>query len=32
MTSYERYLTGKLEDYELPQAEIDRAQSELPQI
>ena len=32
MTSYERYLTGKLEDYELPQEEIDRAQSELPQV
>ena len=32
MASYERYLTGKLEDYELPQAEIDRAQSALPQV
>jgi len=32
MASYERYLAGKLEDYELPQAEIDRAVAELPRV
>ncbi len=32
MASYERYLTGKLEDYELPQSEIEKAQRELPQV
>jgi tryptophan synthase beta chain len=32
MSSYERYFAGKLEDYELPQAEIDRAVAELPQV
>jgi predicted alternative tryptophan synthase beta-subunit len=32
MTSYHRYIGGKLEDYELPQAEIDRAVAELPKI
>jgi tryptophan synthase beta chain len=32
MASYDRYLAGKLEDYELPQAEIDRAVAELPKV
>jgi tryptophan synthase beta chain len=32
MASYDRYLAGKLVDYELPQAEIDRAVAELPQV
>jgi len=32
MSAYERYFAGKLEDYELPQAEIDRAVAELPQV
>jgi tryptophan synthase beta chain len=32
MASYERYFAGKLDDYELPQAEIDRAVAELPQV
>jgi predicted alternative tryptophan synthase beta-subunit len=32
MASYERYFAGKLDDYELPQAEIDRAVAELPHV
>jgi tryptophan synthase beta chain len=32
MSSYEKYFAGKLVDYELPQAEIDRAVAELPQV
>jgi tryptophan synthase beta chain len=32
MASYERYFAGKLDDYELPQAEIDRAVAELPTV
>ena len=32
MASYERYFAGKLVDYELPQAEIDRAVAELPKV
>jgi tryptophan synthase beta chain len=32
MTAYERYFAGKLEDYELPQTEIDRAVAELPKV
>ncbi len=32
MTSYDRYLSGKLEDYELPTAEIERAERELPEV
>ncbi len=32
MAAYERYLAGELQDYELPQAEIDRALAELPQV
>jgi tryptophan synthase beta chain len=32
MASYERYFNGKLVDYELPQAEIDRAVEELPTV
>jgi tryptophan synthase beta chain len=32
MASYERYFAGKLDDYELPQAEIDRAVAELPRV
>jgi tryptophan synthase beta chain len=32
MSSYERYFAGKLDDYELPQAEIDRAVAELPTV
>jgi tryptophan synthase beta chain len=30
--SYERYLHGQLEDYELPQSEIDRALSLVPEV
>jgi tryptophan synthase beta chain len=30
LSAYERYLAGKIEDYELPQSEIERAQAELP--
>jgi tryptophan synthase beta chain len=30
--SYERYLRGQLEDYELPQSEIERALSLVPQV
>jgi hypothetical protein len=32
MTADDRYFAGKLEDYELPQAEIDRAVAELPSV
>ncbi|MCX7938133.1 MAG: hypothetical protein N2545_01665, partial [Thermoflexales bacterium] len=32
MAAYERYLAGELQDYELPQEEIDRALAELPQV
>jgi tryptophan synthase beta chain len=32
MSAYDRYLAGKLDDYELPQAEIDRATAELPKV
>ncbi len=32
MSSYEKYFAGKLEDYQLPQAEIDRAVAALPQV
>jgi tryptophan synthase beta chain len=32
MSSYDRYLAGKLDDYELPQAEIDRAVADLPKV
>ncbi|MGE5125173.1 MAG: TrpB-like pyridoxal phosphate-dependent enzyme [Betaproteobacteria bacterium] len=32
MASYEKYFAGKLEDYQLPQAEIDRATAALPQV
>ena len=32
MASYEKYFAGKLVDYELPQAEIDRAVAALPQV
>jgi tryptophan synthase beta chain len=32
MASYEKYFAGKLVDYELPQAEIDRAVAGLPTI
>jgi hypothetical protein len=32
MTAYERYFAGKLEDYQLPQQEIDRAVAALPQV
>ncbi|MDO8472694.1 MAG: TrpB-like pyridoxal phosphate-dependent enzyme [Dehalococcoidia bacterium] len=30
--AYEEYLTGKLQDFELPQAEIDRAMAEIPSV
>jgi len=32
MTAYDRYHAGKLDDYELPQEEIDRAVAELPKV
>ncbi len=32
LSAYERYLAGKIEDYELPQSEIERAQTELPVV
>ncbi len=32
LAAYENYLEGKLEDYELPQEEIDRALKTLPQV
>ena len=32
MASYEKYFAGKLVDYELPQAEIDRAVAALPKV
>ncbi|BCX06009.1 MAG: tryptophan synthase beta chain [Candidatus Roseilinea sp.] len=32
LSAYERYLAGKLEDYDLPQSEIERAQAELPVV
>jgi tryptophan synthase beta chain len=32
MTAYDRYHAGKLDDYELPQEEIDRAVAELPRV
>jgi tryptophan synthase beta chain len=32
MASYEKYFAGKLEDYQLPQDEIDRATAALPQV
>ena len=32
MASYDRYLRGDIQDYELPQSVIDEAQSALPQV
>jgi tryptophan synthase beta chain len=32
LSAYERYLAGQLEDYELPQQEIERAQADLPVV
>ncbi len=32
LSAYERYLAGQLEDYELPQSEIERAQAQLPVV
>jgi tryptophan synthase beta chain len=32
LASYERHLSGELEDFEYPQAEIERAMSELPEV
>jgi tryptophan synthase beta chain len=32
MSAYDRYLAGALNDYELPQVEIDRATAELPKV
>jgi tryptophan synthase beta chain len=32
MAAYDRYLRGEIQDYELPQDEIDKAQAELPQV
>jgi tryptophan synthase beta chain len=32
MAAYDRYMRGDIQDYELPQSEIDKAQAELPQM
>jgi len=32
LTAYEEYLSGEMQDYEFPQAEMDRAIKELPQV
>jgi tryptophan synthase beta chain len=32
MAAYDRYMRGDIQDYELPQDEIDKAQAELPQV
>jgi tryptophan synthase beta chain len=32
MAAYDRYMRGEIQDYELPQSEIDKAQAELPQM
>jgi tryptophan synthase beta chain len=32
MAAYDRYLSGKIEDYELPASEIEKAQKELPVV
>jgi tryptophan synthase beta chain len=32
MAAYDRYLRGDIQDYELPQAEIEKAQAELPVV
>jgi tryptophan synthase beta chain len=32
MAAYEAYLAGRLSDYEYPQAEIEAAMAELPQV
>ena len=32
LSAYDRYLSGQIEDYELPASEIERAQAELPQV
>jgi tryptophan synthase beta chain len=32
LSAYEKFLTGKIEDYELPQNEIEKAQAELPVV
>ncbi len=32
LTSYDQYLAGKLEDFELPQSQIDQALRELPRV
>jgi tryptophan synthase beta chain len=32
MAAYDRFLRGEIQDYELPQDEIDKAQAELPQV
>jgi hypothetical protein len=32
MVAYQKFLAGELVDYELPQADIDRAIAELPQV
>lgn len=32
LSSYERYMSGKLEDYEFPVEELNKAQAQLPQI
>jgi tryptophan synthase beta chain len=32
MAAYDRYMHGEIQDYELPQSEIDKAQAELPQM
>jgi tryptophan synthase beta chain len=32
LSAYDRHLSGRLEDYELPQEEIDRATGDLPNV
>ena len=32
MASYEKYLAGKLTDFELPQQDIDKATADLPKV
>jgi hypothetical protein len=32
MASYEKYFAGQLNDYELPQQDIDKAVAALPQV
>ncbi len=32
MAAYEQYFNGKLEDYEYPEAEIQKAEKDLPKV